>query len=217
MADRRGLERGRRDEREKACRVREHLRRRAQRLLDLVAHRAQVDAELVRPPFEPVHELLGVDPVSALRRSSPRGGVRMGQEAERLELRELAANGRRRDVEAGPLDEHARADRLARCDVFLDDTPQDLALSSSQLHLAPMVAADSAVTRPRRAPLPGGASSRASPCSSSRRASQSAKARSSAVTPPPRKRPRRVSRSSSPRPFLLSSTRSSATRRASAS
>ena len=40
---------------------------------------------------------------------------------------------------------------------------------------------------------------------------------SSAVTPPPRNRPRRVSRSSSPRPFVVTSTRSSSTRRVSAS
>ena len=40
---------------------------------------------------------------------------------------------------------------------------------------------------------------------------------SSAVTPPPRNRPRRVRRSSSPRPFVVTSTRSSSTRRVSAS
>ena len=140
-------------------------------------------------PSTAVDELLGVDAVAALRRHPACRGVRMRQQPERLELGELAAHRRRRDAKPGALDEHARADRLAGRDVLLDDAPQDLALTWRELHPGPMVAAE-------RGCRPG-----------SRQAS------SSAVTPPPRKRPRRVSRSSSPRPFALSSTRPSSTRR----
>ena len=149
VPDRRGLERRRRDEREQPRRVREHVGRRAQRLLDLVAHRAKVDAEPVGSPLERVDELVGVDAVAALRRRSTGGRVRVRQQPERLELGELAAHGRGRDAEAGALDEHARSDRLARRDVLLDDPPQDLALPRGELHLGPMVAADPAGSRPR--------------------------------------------------------------------
>src|SRR5688572_5951291 len=134
MSNRGGLERGCRDERQEPRRVGEHLGRRAQRLFDLVAHRAQVDAELVGTPLEAVDELLRVDPVAALGRRAAGRRVRMRQQPERFELREFPPHGRRRDAQPRALHEHTRADRLARGDVLLDDAAQDLALPWGELH-----------------------------------------------------------------------------------
>ena len=50
----------------------------------------------------------------------------MRQQADPLELGELAAHGRGGDAEAGALDERPRADRLAGRDVLLDHAPQDV-------------------------------------------------------------------------------------------
>jgi hypothetical protein len=99
VLDRGGLERRRRHEREKSRRVREHLRRRSERLLDLVAHRAKIDAERLGTPLDRVDEFLGVEAVAALGRRPPRGRVRVSQQAERLELRELASHRRGREAE----------------------------------------------------------------------------------------------------------------------
>ncbi len=145
VPDRRGLERRRGDEREEARRVGEHVGRRPERLLDLVAHRAKLDAEGVRATLERVDELLRVDAVAALRRRPARRGVRMGQQAERLELCELTAHGGSGEAETGALDEHARTDRLAGRNVLLDHPPQDLAFPRCQLHPNPMVTGATAV------------------------------------------------------------------------
>ena len=53
----------------------------------------------------------------------------MREQAEPLELGELVADRRRRDVEAGTLDERLRADGLAGGDVLLHHPPQDVALA----------------------------------------------------------------------------------------
>ena len=60
----------------------------------------------------------------------------MGEQAERLELGELAAHGRRPDGDAGPLDERLRADGLAGRDVLLDDAAQDVLLRAGELVLS---------------------------------------------------------------------------------
>ena len=57
----------------------------------------------------------------------------MRQQAERLELRELAPHGRRRHAHARSLDERLRADGLAGRDVLLDHSPQDLAPAGGEL------------------------------------------------------------------------------------
>src|SRR5262249_51014978 len=98
-------------------------------------------------------------------------GVRVREQAEPLQLGELAANGRRRDVEPDARDERPRPDRLPARDVLLDDTAQDRPLAPRQIRLADVPAH-----------------------------SQGFYASSSPVTPPPRKRPRWVSASSSPSP-----------------
>src|SRR4029079_3118534 len=92
------------------------------------------DAERLGAPFERVDELLRVEAVAALGGRSSRGRVRMGQQAQRLEPRELTAQGGRGEAERRALDERARADRLAGRDVLLDDETQDLAICSRELH-----------------------------------------------------------------------------------
>ena len=52
-----------------------------------------------------------------------------------LELGELVADGRRRDVEADPLDERPGADRLPGRDVAFDHAAQDLPLALAELDL----------------------------------------------------------------------------------
>ena len=83
--------------------------------------------------IHPREHLLGVEAVAGARRDAPGGGVRMGEEPERLELGELVANGGGREAEPGALDERLRADGLARRDVLLHDPPQDVALAFAQL------------------------------------------------------------------------------------
>jgi hypothetical protein len=56
----------------------------------------------------------------------------MRQQAERLELCELAADGGRGGGEARILDERLRANGLTRGDVLLDDAAQDLLLPWSE-------------------------------------------------------------------------------------
>ena len=133
--DRRRLERRRGHEREQPRHLREHLRRRLQRRLDLAARRVQVERELGRLRREPVQQLVGVVAVAALGRHAAGGGVRMRQQAERLELGELGAHGRRRRGEPAALDERLRADGLATGNVRLDDAAQDFLLARTQLQL----------------------------------------------------------------------------------
>ena len=57
----------------------------------------------------------------------------MGEQAEALELGELVADGRRRDLHARPLDEVLRADRLPGRHVLLDDADQDLPLTLAEI------------------------------------------------------------------------------------
>ena len=58
VADRRRLERRRRHESEQPGRPREHVRRQPERVLDLVSHRAQVDAERLRTSLDGVRRAL---------------------------------------------------------------------------------------------------------------------------------------------------------------
>ena len=85
------------------------------------------------PRLLALEHLLGVEAVAGFGRDPAGRGVRMREQAERLELGELAADGRRRDAEAGALDERLRADRLAGGDVLLDDPPKDVALALADL------------------------------------------------------------------------------------
>ena len=134
MADGRRLERRRRDEREQPRHLREHLGRRLQRLVDL-GLRASVSSSgnSAGRGLLADEQAVDVDAVAGLGRHPAGGGVRVGQEPEPLELGELGADRRGRDVEAGALDEQPRADRRARRDVLLDDAREDLALALGEL------------------------------------------------------------------------------------
>ena len=184
----RGLERRRRDEREQPRHLRQHLGRRLQRRLDLGARRREIEREGGRLRLELAEQLVGVVAVTALGRHASRRRVRMREQAEVLELRELGADRRRRDAQVGALDERLRADRLPGADELLDDAAENRLLPLAQLHrflhLQEILAA--------------------------------AQATISAVTPPPRKRPRRVSASVSPastaRPSCSARARPSASR-----
>ena len=128
VAHRRRLERRRRDEREQPRHLRQHLGRRLERLLDLGARRGQPELEPGRAHLGPREQLVDVEPVARLGRHAARRGVRMGQQADPLELGQLVADGRRRHAEPGALDERLRADRLPGRHVLLDDEPEDVAL-----------------------------------------------------------------------------------------
>jgi len=132
VADRRCPERGCRDEREQARDLRERLGRLLQRGFELATRGCEVEREGARPRLEPLEERIGVEAVAGLRRHAPRGGVRMCEQTEALELCELAPDGGRRGGHAGPHDECLRAHRLAALDVLLDDSAQDLALPLAQ-------------------------------------------------------------------------------------
>ena len=153
VTDDRDVDRGRRDEREQAGRLGERLGRLLERGLELVAHRGEIERERRRAPLDRVDELLRVEVVAALGRHASRRGVRMREQPEALELGQLAADGRRREIEAAPVDERLRAHGLTARHVLLDDEPQNLALSRCELHLTLMVAPDTAASaRARRRP-----------------------------------------------------------------
>ena len=112
----------------------------------------------------------------------------MREQAERLELGELAPHRRRRHVHARSLDERLRPDGLAGRDVLLDHPPQDLAPAGGELfHPTNRTRVQPHVGRRR------GESARADRQPRGRPRTR-AQASSSAVTPPPRNRPRRRER-----------------------
>ncbi len=127
MTHRGRSERRGRDEGEEAGCLRERFGRRPKRLLELAPYRGDVDRGRLRPVVDGIDELLRVDPVAVLCRDAPRRGMRMRQQAETLELRQLATDSRRRDVHACSLDERFRPDGLAGGNVLFDHPPQDLA------------------------------------------------------------------------------------------
>ena len=129
------LQRRRRDEREQARRLGEHLGRRLQRRLDLPPRLGQVEIERRRLGLEPLEQRARVVAVAAVRRHPSRGGVRVRQQPDLLELGELAPDRGRRDVHARPLDQALRAHGLARRHVLLDDPDDDLPLALGELDL----------------------------------------------------------------------------------
>ncbi len=133
VADRRRLEARRRDEREQAGDLREHLRRRLQCGLDLAAHRGQVERKTRGPRFHGLEYLRRVEPVTGFGRDPPRRRVRMRQEPQRLELGQLVPDGRGGEGQPRARDERLRADGLAGRDVLGDDAAENLALPFGQL------------------------------------------------------------------------------------
>ena len=129
VAHRSRLETGRRDEREQSRHLAQHLGGRLERVLDLAPHRGQVEGEARRPRLLALEHPLGVEAVAGLGRDPAGGGVRVGEQAELLELRELVAHRARRDGQPGALDERLRADGLAGGDVLLDQAPEEVSLA----------------------------------------------------------------------------------------
>jgi hypothetical protein len=138
VPNRRRLEGRRRDEREQARHIREHLRRRLERRLDLDAHHRQVERKARRARLETLEQDVDVRSVSALGRDAAGRRVRVGQEPERFQLRELRSDGRRRDGQLRARDEVLRADGLAGRHVLLDDPLEDHALTRCELRLHPV-------------------------------------------------------------------------------
>ena len=138
---------GRGDERQQPRRAGQHLRRRERAR----SRRASSAGRARSPPaaLERLDELLRAEAVPALGGHAPGGRVRVAEQTEALEARELAAHRRRGHAEAGAVSERARADGLPRRDVLLDDEAQDLPLPARELHHRAMVAA--APADPRRA------------------------------------------------------------------
>src|SRR5581483_8835084 len=97
------------------------------------------DAELERlaARLRTREQLVDVDAVAGLRRHAPGGRVRVREEAEALELRELVPDRGRRDGERRALDERLRAERLPGRDVLLDEEPEDVALAVGEDDLHP--------------------------------------------------------------------------------
>jgi len=89
----RRFQRGRRDEREQPRHLGEHLRRRLQRRLDLGARRREVEREGRRLRLESPEQLVGVMAVALLGRHASCGRVRMREQPEALQLRQLGPDG----------------------------------------------------------------------------------------------------------------------------
>ena len=90
-------------------------------LAELVADHQLLD----RRQRDGLDDRLDVEAVAGVGRDPAGGGVRVGQQAVRLELGEDAADGRAGHAEAVALDERLAADRRGGRDVFLDDGPKD--------------------------------------------------------------------------------------------
>ena len=133
--DRRGLERRGRHECEQARDVRQHLRGRLERVLDLGALRVQVEREVGRRlRLRTLQQPVGVQPVAALGRNAAGRGVRMREQPQRFQLGELGAHGGRPGDETDPVGEGLGPDRLAGRDVLLHEATENLLLTGGEVH-----------------------------------------------------------------------------------
>ena len=112
---------------------REALGRDAQRVVDLATHRAEVERaarrrRLVGHREQPVDEVA----LSGVRRHAPGGGVRVREQALRLELGQLGADRRGAPDEAGVGRERLRRHRLPGGGVALGDLAEDHLLAGRQ-------------------------------------------------------------------------------------
>ena len=133
VTDGRRLDGRRGHERQQSRELGKHVRRRLERRLELAARLGELERERRRTRLEPLEQAVGEEPVPVLRGHAAGRGVRMREQALPLELGQLAAHRRRRDVQPRPLDERLRRDRLAGRHVLLHDEAEDLALSLRQL------------------------------------------------------------------------------------
>ena len=136
VADRRGVQRRRGDDREQVRHLRQRLGRRAHRLVDLAADELQVEAALApgeREAALPVAEqAVDVEAVAGVGRDPPGARVRVGEQPVLLEHRELVAHGRGAGLDLGVGGERLRAHGHAGGRVGLDDLAKDQLLSRGQ-------------------------------------------------------------------------------------
>ena len=122
VADARRLERRRGHEREQVRDLRKRVRGRAERLVDVALRLREVQSQRRRRPrLELPQDAIDVGAVARVRRNTPCGRVRVGQETVLLEHRELVLHRGGGRLDAGTLDKRPRADGCARGDVALDD------------------------------------------------------------------------------------------------
>ena len=93
----------------------------------------ETNREVSRVELGLSHQRFDVEAVAEVRRHAAGAGVRMAEQAHRLELGHGAADGGRRDAQAVSAHERLRADRHRRHDVVLDHDAQDRPLSVGQL------------------------------------------------------------------------------------
>ena len=152
VADLGRLERRRRDEGDERRDLRQHLGGDPKGGVDLAPDVREVDREHGRRE-RLLEERLGVEPVAGVGRHPARRRVRMVEEAERLELGELVAHGRRRCIDRSQLDERLRPDRMAARDVGVDHVRQDHDLARRQrqarAHRSTLATTSLARNRPR--------------------------------------------------------------------
>src|SRR4029077_524389 len=96
----------------------EHFRGRLEGRVDLAAQFGEVERERARAGILPGQQLVRVESIAPLGRAPAGRCMRMREQASSLQLRELVAHCRRRDVQIGALDQVPRTDGLAGGDVL---------------------------------------------------------------------------------------------------
>ena len=116
-------------ERQQSRELREHVRRRLERRLQLAARLCELERKRRRTRLEALEQAVGEEPIAVLRGHAAGRSVRMREQALPLELGELAAHPRRCDGKPRPLDERLRRDPLAGRDVLHHNETEELTLS----------------------------------------------------------------------------------------
>ena len=134
VADRRGVDRRRGDDRQQVGDLRERLGGHAHRLVDLAADERQLEAALAAPRGAAAAGGRRSSGSPASVGTRPGGGVRVREQAVLLEHRELVADRRRAEVDLGVGGQRLRAHGLAGRGVGLDDLAQDQLLAGREHH-----------------------------------------------------------------------------------
>ena len=132
VADRGRVQRGRGDDREQVRDLRERLRRRAHRLVDLAADELELEAPVAagqRAALPRAEQAVDVEAVPGVGRDAARARVRMGEQPVLLEHGELVADRRRAGRDLGIGGERLRPDGQPGRRVGLDNLAQDQLLT----------------------------------------------------------------------------------------
>ena len=103
----------------------------AHRLVDLAAHRGQLDLAPRHRQLALGEQLVDVEAVAAIGRHATRRGVRVLEQPGLLEVRQLGADGRGAPGHVALLGDPLGADGLVQLDVSLDQLAQDEASGGS--------------------------------------------------------------------------------------